>query len=83
VTYFSKFGRTDIPDTLRRLLRSFMSKEAALQFSWKGSAGNKLAFVDLKNINDLLLGVQHRVLHPQSTGSPGNRDSNRYQPGRP
>ncbi|KAL1458876.1 hypothetical protein MTO96_043401 [Rhipicephalus appendiculatus] len=56
VTYFSKFGGTDIPDTLRRLLRSFLSKEAALQFSWKGSAGRKLAFSDLKNVNDLLLG---------------------------
>ncbi|XP_037517214.1 uncharacterized protein LOC119394066 [Rhipicephalus sanguineus] len=56
VTYFSKFGGTDIGDTLRRLLRSFLSKEASLQFSWKGSGGRKLAFANLKNINDLLLG---------------------------
>ncbi|KAL1415674.1 hypothetical protein MTO96_029041, partial [Rhipicephalus appendiculatus] len=33
-----------------------LPKEAALQFSWKGSAGRKLAFSDLRNANDLLLG---------------------------
>ncbi|XP_049528262.1 uncharacterized protein LOC125947488 [Dermacentor silvarum] len=56
VTYFSRYGGTDIPDAVRRLLRALLTKEAALKFSWKGSAGKKMAFSALTNINNMIHG---------------------------
>ncbi|XP_064461524.1 uncharacterized protein LOC135371393 [Ornithodoros turicata] len=55
VLYLSRFGGTDIQDTVRTILRQLLAKNAALKFSWKGSRGLKEAFHKLENTVNLIM----------------------------
>lgn len=70
VHYYSRYGGTDVQDSTRTLLRNLLTKAVALQFSWKGSKGTKLAFAELRHILDFILSclrANHREVSHHAT----------------
>ncbi|XP_049511789.1 uncharacterized protein LOC119463568 [Dermacentor silvarum] len=55
VEYFSRFGGTDMQDSVRTLLKHLITKRTAMQCSWKGSMGKKQSFEKLQNILNIIL----------------------------
>ncbi|KAL1434646.1 hypothetical protein MTO96_011510 [Rhipicephalus appendiculatus] len=79
VQYFTRFGGTDLQDSVRTLLRQIISKRTALQFSWKGSRGKNEAFEKLSNVlNIILMSVRSRF-PDASLASVGQYDHGSYR----